>query len=146
MAPMSSKIPIASPAFPPALIPPELGDKLAVAVADAAVADTLDVVELEVVAVAAAIARELPTVVDGDKIAEGRPVDVASVVCFDVVDFATGELALAATFVGVDCAFEVGVSVGCSAVGFASGVVVIGAAPTVEYPPIAPSKVGAAVT
>jgi len=111
MAPMSSKIPIASPAFPPELILPELGDELALALADAAVAETLVVLEPEIAPVAAAIARELPTVVDGGEIADGSPVDVASVVGFEVFDFAIGELLWATMLVGVDSASEVGL--GC---------------------------------
>lgn len=141
-APIRQMIPKASPAFPPALIPPEeLESEVDVeeALAAETVEDVLDVAasvddedvdEAKVAEpVAASRATELPTEVEGLRISVGVLLDVA----------AESELTAAAEVVLL-LARAVVVDV------VSASVVDEAATPTVVYPPMAPAKVLEAVT
>lgn len=142
-APTSNRIPIANPAFPPALIPPS--DVPEVEDSDVALDTAADfVVELdEMPPVAARSARDVPREVEGAEITVGRAeveAEVARVVC--LVDLAEDDVS--ASIFGDEEVLAFGVEV-ADVVGRGDFEVSI-AMPNVVYPPISPVKVGDAVT
>jgi hypothetical protein len=153
---------MANPAFPPALIPPELGALVAEGLAEADATEPAVVFALRAV-LAASRGTELASVVLW-VMAVGRPVEELGAA---LAVSATSELrsddgaALEVLSSSLDTgAADDGATTGAElaaddlACGVATGVVegltgaVVGSAvtPTVVYPPIGPSKVGVAVT
>jgi hypothetical protein len=136
------RIPIANPAFPPTLIPPlllesEPAEEVEVALAAASVAVAELVAELEEISpLAARIPIEEASVVGTDVMMVGRLVEVARVVGVVVADLADVVASLA---ILVEAFSEIAEVVGVTEL-------VSMATPKVEYPPIAPVKVGDAVT
>ncbi len=142
--PISNRIPIANPAFPPALIPPS--DAPEVEESDVALEVAAEtVVELDgTLPVAARRASVVPREVEGAEITVGREeveAEVASVVCFADL---TEEDVSAWIFTAAEdvLVFGVGTTVVVGSGDFA----VLIATPKVVYPPISPLKVGDAVT
>lgn len=156
--PTSNRIPMANPAIPPALIPPDDSGVLELTL-DAVAAARVGEGD-ERLPVAARRASEVPTVVLGEVMAVGRPVlelESTELLCVGLADWASrGEgdvfVSTGMTELVVVFGFETRV-VGVVGDGAAAGALVGAgfssvaiATPTVEYPPILPWKVALAVT